>query len=291
MTGARRRRQRGVSYLALLLTMALSGIVIAGGATVWSQAQRRERETQLLWAGGQIRQAIVGYARMAALSDPDASGGTGGLGDNRYPQRLEDLLRDDRSLTPRRFLRQIYPDPITRSSEWGLIRNEAGRIVGVYSLSQQVPIKTGNFASADADFEGARSYADWRFSAVATPGVRRLAPVSTSASGNSGAAAPDEAAQGGDAVPGLGRGASTLRPRSLPQVPMPSTPGLLRPLPGTTPVPAAPAASAPAQPAVPAPAAAEPALPGSEPETETDTGAEGDPQPALPPDPPVDNND
>lgn len=287
MTGARRRRQRGVSYLALLLTMALSGIVMAGGATVWSQAQRRERETQLLWAGGQIRQAIVGYARMAALSDPDASGGTGGLGDNRYPQRLEDLLRDDRSLTPRRFLRQIYPDPITRSSEWGLIRNEAGRIVGVYSLSQQEPIKTGNFASADADFEGARSYADWRFSAVATPGMRRLAPPSTSASGSAGAAAADEAAQGGDAEPGLGRGSSTMRPRPLPQGSMPSTPGLLRPLPGTTAVPAAPAASAPAPPAVPPPVAAEPASPESEP----DTGADVDPEPAPPPDPPVDIDD
>ncbi|MBK6852673.1 MAG: hypothetical protein IPG93_13805 [Burkholderiales bacterium] len=289
MTGARRRRQRGVSYLALLLTMALSGIVMAGAATVWSQAQRRERETQLLWAGGQIRQAIASYARMAALSDPDASGSTAGLGDNRYPQRLEDLLRDDRSLTPRRFLRQIYPDPITRSSEWGLIRNEAGRIVGVYSLSEQVPIKTGNFARADADFEGARSYADWRFSAVATPGVRRLAPASTSASGSTGAA--DETEQGGNAESGPGRGASTMRPRPLPQLPMPSTPGLLRPLPGTTPGQATPAASAPGQPAVPPPTGAEPASPEIEPETETDAGAESDPEPLPPPDPPVDNND
>jgi type II secretory pathway pseudopilin PulG len=282
MTATSRCRQRGVSYLVLLLTMALSGVVIAGGATVWSQAQRRERETQLLWAGGQIRQAIASYARMAAQADPGTSSGAADLGDIRYPARLEDLLRDDRSLTPRRFLRQIYPDPITRSSDWGLIRNEDGRIVGVYSPSEQTPIKTGNFASADADFEGARRYTDWRFSAVATPGLRRLpgAPARRGASAAQALEAPD-------IDPGANAGTSTWRPRPMPQVPMPSTPGLLRPLLGTTPGQSAPAASAPGHRATPPPASNEPATPANEPVTEV----ENDPDPAPPPDSPGDNND
>jgi type II secretory pathway pseudopilin PulG len=282
MTATSRRRQRGVSYLVLLLTMALSGVVIAGGATVWSQAQRRERETQLLWAGGQIRQAIASYARMAAQADPGTSSGAAGLGANRYPARLEDLLRDDRSLTPRRFLRQIYPDPITRSSDWGLIRNEAGRIVGVYSPSEQAPIKTGNFASTDADFEGARRYADWHFSAVATPGLRRL-PGAPARSGASAA----KTLEMPDIDPAASASTSTWRPRPMPQVPMPSTPGLLRPLPGTTPGQSTTAASAPGQRATPPPASDEPATPAAEPVN----GVDSDPDPAPPPEPPGDSND
>lgn len=282
MTAAGRHRQRGVSYLVLLLTMALSGVVLAGGATVWSQAQRRERETQLLWAGGQIRQAIASYARMAGQADPGTASGAAGLGDMRYPARLEDLLRDDRSLTPRRFLRQIYPDPITRSSDWGLIRNEAGRIVGVYSPSEQVPIKTGNFASADADFEGARRYADWRFSAVATPGLRRL-PGTPARSGASAA----QAFEVPDNDPGANAGRSTWRPRPMPQVPMPATPGLLRPLPGIAPGQSVPAASAPGQRATPSTPFDEPAAAATEPVT----GVDKDPDPAPPPDPPGVDND
>ncbi|MEY2689787.1 MAG: hypothetical protein RL375_3986 [Pseudomonadota bacterium] len=237
------KRQRGVSYLMLLLTMALSGIVLAGAATVWSHAQRRERETQLLWVGGQIRQAITAYARMASLSDAGTPGGAPVAGDHRYPARLEDLLLDDRSLTPRRYLRQVYVDPITRSTDWGLIRNEAGRIVGVYSRSEDTPIKTGHFATADADFEGARRYADWRFSAVATPGLRRLPPAARSASGADTQA--DESGLGGDA------GQSTLRPRPSPLRPVPATPGLLQPWPGARPGPVETAASAPPPPAPP----------------------------------------
>jgi type II secretory pathway pseudopilin PulG len=148
------RPQRGVTYLALLLAAAITSAAMAAGMTLWSQTQRRERETQLLWAGGQIRQAIAAYAR--AASD---------FG-NRYPRTLEELLLDPRSPAPRRHLRQIYDDPMTRSTDWGLVRDAQGRIVGVYSRAEGRPLKTGRFAAADRAFEQARSYADWRFTAV-----------------------------------------------------------------------------------------------------------------------------
>ena len=153
------RPQRGVTYLALLLAAAITSAAMAAGMTVWSQTQRRERETQLLWAGGQIRQAIAAYARTAS----DVG--------NRYPRTLEDLLLDPRSPAPRRHLRRIYDDPMTRSTEWGLVRNAQGRIVGVYSRAEGRPLKTGRFAAADSAFEQARSYADWRFTAVPDNGL------------------------------------------------------------------------------------------------------------------------
>ncbi len=129
------RTQQGVTYIALLLGVAITSAGVAAGGTLWSQVQRREREKQLLWAGDQMRKAIVAYSQFA--TDPA----------NRFPRELQDLLLDPRSSAPRRYLRQVYEDPITRSTEWGLIRNPQGRIVGVHSRAKGVPLKTGKFGA------------------------------------------------------------------------------------------------------------------------------------------------
>ncbi len=149
--------QRGVAYLALLLAVAITGATLAASATIWSHAQRREREKQLLWAGDQIRKAIITYSQ------------SGGNAANRYPAELKDLLLDPRSPAPRRHLRRIYEDPMTRSTDWGLIRNPQGRIVGVYSRATGVPVKTGKFPSAYTSFEQASSYSAWKFTALTEP--------------------------------------------------------------------------------------------------------------------------
>lgn len=149
------RAQQGVAYIALLLGVAITSASVAAAGSLWSQVQRREREKQLLWAGDQFRKALVAYSQLAA--DPA----------NRFPRELQDLLLDPRSSAPRRYLRQIYEDPMIRSTEWGLIRNAQGRIVGVHSRASGKPLKTGRFGPAYANFELAASYADWRFTAVA----------------------------------------------------------------------------------------------------------------------------
>ncbi|MDB5905467.1 MAG: hypothetical protein JWM26_4345, partial [Betaproteobacteria bacterium] len=130
-------RERGVTFLALLLAIALVSSVLAASASVWSQAQRREREKQLLWAGDQFRRALAAYSR---------------AGNGTYPRTLEDLLEDTRSPARRRFLRQIYEDPMTRGAEWGLIRNPAGGIIGVFSRFEGAPIKKGQFPEQYGSF-------------------------------------------------------------------------------------------------------------------------------------------
>ena len=167
------RRERGITYLGLLLAVALTSGALAAGSAVWSHQQRREREKQLLWAGDQIRRALVAYAATGA----DAAG-------QRFPARLEDLLEDNRSLLPRRHLRRLYHDPITHGQPWGLVRDERGGIVAVFSSSDAVPIKTAGFAREDAEFESARHYRDWRFAAAAlapAPGASAAAGAASGA--------------------------------------------------------------------------------------------------------------
>jgi hypothetical protein len=62
-----------------------------------------------------------------------------------------------------RYLRKIYRDPLTRSTDWGVVEAPTGGIMGVYSKSEDVPIKTANFPWRWASFADARNYADWKF--------------------------------------------------------------------------------------------------------------------------------
>ena len=82
----------------------------------------------------------------------------------RIAEKLEDLVEDKRYPNPQRYLRKVYPDPMTGSTEWGLIPAPGGQgIMGVYSLSEAAPIKTGNFSMAYEVFHGSSRYSEWQF--------------------------------------------------------------------------------------------------------------------------------
>jgi len=137
--------------LGVLFLVALLGIVVAGVGVVWSTAQQREHERDLLFVGNAFRWAIANYY--------DRTPGTV----KRYPDSLKDLLKDGRQLGLQRYLRQVYADPMTGKAEWGTVKAPDGGIMGIYSLSKDQPMKSGGFRERDKTFEGARSYADWQF--------------------------------------------------------------------------------------------------------------------------------
>jgi type II secretory pathway pseudopilin PulG len=146
------RCQRGLTYIALLLAIALHGAVLAAAGSVWYIAQKREKERELLFIGDQFRRAIRAYAQ----------GGPGLQG--QLPKTLDDLLLDPRFPGVKRHLRKIFVDPVTWKKEWGLVKTpDANAIIGVYSLSEEAPLKMTNFQPADQAFEGAAKYADWKF--------------------------------------------------------------------------------------------------------------------------------
>jgi type II secretory pathway pseudopilin PulG len=145
------RRLGGFTYLGVLFLLALIGMSLAAAGSVWTIESRRVREADLLWVGNQFRSAISSYVR-------SAPGGA-----HSYPRELADLIEDQRGPVVVRHLRQIYRDPITGQADWETIRSPDGFILGVASRSQQQPIKTSGFDAADAFFEQAQCYCDWRF--------------------------------------------------------------------------------------------------------------------------------
>ncbi len=147
-----RPRLRGFTYIGILITIAIMGAFLAAIGVVWHTAQQRLREQQLLFVGDQFRQAIADYYN---------AGGGGAA--SQYPQTLNDLLRDPRMLGVARYLRKLYHDPITGTTDWGLVKTAGDRIMGVYSLSEAHPIKRSHFNTADREFEGKEKYTQWTF--------------------------------------------------------------------------------------------------------------------------------
>lgn len=154
------RGNRGAALLLTMFLVAVMGIMLAVAGRAWRTDMQREREAQLLFAGGEYARAL---GRYAAATPP---------GLPALPESLEQLLLDQRQPSPMRHLRRLYRDPMTDGPEWGLIKS-GDRIVGVYSLATGVPFKQAGFAGANAGFAGARRYADWRFVPSAESAPRR----------------------------------------------------------------------------------------------------------------------
>lgn len=156
-------RQHGFTYLAILFMIAIMGAVLAATATVWHTLAQRDKEKELLFVGHEFRRAIGLYY--------ERTPGTA----KQFPKKLDELLEDKRQTQLARYLRKRYIDPMTLTKTWGLVPGPGGTIMGVYSLSEATPVKTGNFEEADKDFDGKASYQDWKF--VYTPQQQTPAPA------------------------------------------------------------------------------------------------------------------
>jgi type II secretory pathway pseudopilin PulG len=142
-----RRKERGFTYFAILAVVAAMGGVLVAFSEVASHSAQREKERELLFVGQEFRRAIGSYYRK----------------DQRYPRALEDLLEDRRYPMAVRHLRRIYRDPMTNSIDWGVVEAPQGGIMGVYSKSEEKPIKSAGFAERDAAFEAVQAYSAWQF--------------------------------------------------------------------------------------------------------------------------------
>jgi type II secretory pathway pseudopilin PulG len=140
--------QRGFSYLTVLFMVAIlaGGLALVG--ELWHTSAAREKEAELLFAGHQYRKAIERYY----LSGPQ----------RQYPRELEHLLKDPRRPGAERYLRRLYPDPVSGKA-FALLKAPDGGILGVHSPSEEKPLKTGGFKERDAAFEGKAKYSEWQF--------------------------------------------------------------------------------------------------------------------------------
>ncbi len=159
---ARWGRERGATYLLLMLAIVLIGISSSVGAKQWKTMVQRELEADLLARGIEIQTALMTYS--AAMKKGRVVPG------EIYPLTLEELIKQ-----PKPFLRKVYKDPMT-GGDWDIMRDPTGRIMGVRSRSKAAPIKQHNFPLVVRQFEGMTSYNEWIFraqplTAAGVPGI------------------------------------------------------------------------------------------------------------------------
>jgi len=141
----------GFTYIGLLILVAAMGLALTVVAQVWQTLQLRDKEEELLFVGAEIRSAIGRFI---------ASTG-------RYPQSLEDLLKDPAYPGVRRSLRKIYRDPMTGRPDWVLVKPDGNTVLGVHSMSDAQPLKQSGFSLANQGFEAKEQYSEWVFLAHA----------------------------------------------------------------------------------------------------------------------------
>ena len=143
----------GFTYVAMLFALAIFGIALAALGVSWGAVSQREKENELIEVGTAYANAIAEYYML--------SPGT----NKAYPSKLEDLTDDKRFVGTMRHLRQVYPDPITNSLEWGLIKTANGDgITGVYSLSDKPTLHTRTIVVNDNLKISGTRYVNWKFS-------------------------------------------------------------------------------------------------------------------------------
>ncbi len=85
--------------VALLVAIAVSGVLISVALPVWRTAIQREREEELVFRGRQYARAIQLYQRKYA---------------NAYPPTIEVLVEQ-------RFLRKQYKDPVNKNADFEIL--------------------------------------------------------------------------------------------------------------------------------------------------------------------------
>jgi type II secretory pathway pseudopilin PulG len=147
-----RGAQAGFAWIFVLILLAVASVAGTVVAQRWSDQTSREKERQLLRIGNAYAMALAEYRAASQGSD------------KRYPPSLEQLVEDTRGSRPRRHLRALYADPVTGLSDWLLVRDPRGDIMGVRSRSELRPWSRVAQHLDAADLPPAERYSDWIFS-------------------------------------------------------------------------------------------------------------------------------
>ena len=121
----KRRNQRGLSLVELIVAVAVLGVLSMLTLPLASLKIRTERQRDLRYALTTMRTAIDRYKDICDLG----SFGPTKIGSNCYPESLDILvegmtLAQDPNGVKLKFLRRIPRDPFTNKFEWGMRSTE-----------------------------------------------------------------------------------------------------------------------------------------------------------------------
>ncbi len=177
------RTSSKAGYTFPLMLVILVAIAFGAGQLERSQSyrQKRNNEEELLFRG---------LAYLKALKEFETASTT----EKRFPRKLDELISDPRT-QGRRFIRQLYKDPMT-GRDFDPIRTPEGTISGVVSWSKGVPFRTVDFDKELQDFDQALTYRDWRFDAKPRAAAKPPGNTGGQQGANPGSSRPRKPAAG-----------------------------------------------------------------------------------------------
>ena len=148
--------------------VVIMGLAAGMAGQTWRSTMQRAREAELLWRGQQYQKAIASYYAVRQ-------------GQQMFPAKLEDLLKDPRFPNVVRHLRRLYKDPMT-GEDWALVTDSSKRIIGVRSRSDLEPFRKDGFPKSLDKLKGKEAYDEWEFVFVLSnkKPVRKM-PITTPA--------------------------------------------------------------------------------------------------------------
>jgi general secretion pathway protein G len=112
----RKPGERGVSFIELIIAVAILGILAAAAVPIARFQVKRQKERDLHYALWQMREAIDKYKDAA-----DKGAIMTKVDSQNYPPDLDTLVKGvDIQGKKVKFLRRIPIDPMTGNAEWGL---------------------------------------------------------------------------------------------------------------------------------------------------------------------------
>lgn len=117
-----RRHEGGYAMAALLVGLAVIGVILGMAMPVWRTVIQREKEEELIFRGRQYARAVQLFQRKYA---------------NTYPPTVDLLVEQ-------RFLRKKYKDPVNKDGEFEILyqntlAQRAARLAGRGGLPQTTP--------------------------------------------------------------------------------------------------------------------------------------------------------
>ena len=165
------RTDGGFTYIGLMITIMILGIMMGIVGQSWKMSSKREKEADLIWIGHQYRRAISMYYNGRSLKTPHPPA---------YPQTLDDLIKEPRTLGTIRYLRKKWNDPMTGKDDWVFTMDGQQHIRGVHSASDGETLKRDGFDWYDRKCIGKTRYSEWLFEYDPTdPGPAAAVTTST----------------------------------------------------------------------------------------------------------------
>lgn len=127
--------QSGFTLIGLMVVVALINIGLGVAVTSWMTIDKRADEAELIWRGQQYVRALQCYRQQNGAP----------------PEELDELLEED-------CIRALYPDPMTRSGQWRIIRESDLRNRGAASGGVAGRDAAGRLDAIDRELRGPEAF-------------------------------------------------------------------------------------------------------------------------------------